>query len=68
MIKLVVNSILDLPLDRFQRILIDPASLSVVDVNKKGKSLLHLNLPISNLPTERKKLINRRILGGGSDV
>ena len=67
-IKLAINAILDLPLDRFQRILVDPASLSVVDVNKTGKSLMHLNVPISNLPTERKKLNDRRVLGGGSDV
>ena len=67
-IKLAINAILDLPLDRFQRILVDPASLSVVDVNKTGKSLMHLNIPISNLPTERKKLNDRRVLGGGSDV
>ena len=67
-IKLAIIAILDLPLDRFQRILVDPASLSVVDVNKTGKSLMHLNVPISNLPTERKKLNDRRVLGGGSDV
>ena len=67
-IKLAINAILDLPLDRFQRILVDPASLSVVDVNKTGKSLMHLNVPISNLPSERKKLNDRRVLGGGSDV
>ena len=67
-IKLAIIAILDLPLDRFQRILVDPASLSVVDVNMKNKSLLHLNLPISNLPTERKKLNDRRVLGGGTNV
>ena len=67
-IKMIVNSVLDLPLDKFQRIVVDPSSLSVVEWGTKEKTLLHLNMPTSTLATTKKKLKDRATLGGGSNV
>lgn len=67
-IKMAINATLDLPLDRFQRIIVDPASLSAVEWNAKQKSLLHLNLPTSKYSQTQARLSARATIGGGSNV
>jgi probable phosphomutase (TIGR03848 family) len=42
-IKSIVADCLDLELDKFQKIVIDPASITVLDYNKNEFRLLHLN-------------------------
>ncbi len=65
-IKVMVTSLLGLPLDNFQKIVIDPASVTVVDISAKKSQIIHLNLPIAGLRFEKKR--SRLSLGGGSHV
>jgi len=66
-IKSLIASALDLELDKFQKIVIDPASISVLDFNKGNFRLLHLNDSTTNFEYLSK---NRRsiktLVGGGS--
>jgi len=64
-IKLAIQETLAGDLDKFQRIVIDPASLSVL--NWKERTVVSIN---QKLVTERgkKSLGARRVLGGGSNV
>jgi len=65
-IKVMVTSLLGLPLDNFQKMVIDPASVTVVDISAKKSQIIHLNLPIAGLRFEKKR--SRLSLGGGSHV
>ena len=66
-IKSLIATALDLELDKFQKIVIDPASISVLDFNKGSFRLLHLNDSTTNFEYLAK---NRRsiktLVGGGS--
>jgi len=68
-IKLAAAKALNMEIDDFQRIIVDPCSFTVIDWNGSERSLLQLNLPTS--PSSFKKtpnLRNRRVIGGGSGV
>lgn len=64
-IKLAIQETMAGDLDKFQRIVVDPASLSIL--NWKERTVLSVN---QRLVRERSKknLNSRRTLGGGSDV
>ena len=67
-IKLAVASTLNLDLDEFQRIVIDPASMTTIVWQGRQKSLLALNSGSRKGKAQRKSkhLATRRVLGGGS--
>ena len=66
-IKSIIATTLGLDLDKFQKIVIDPASISVLDYNKNSFRLLHLNDLSSNFEFLAKSKRNTKTLvGGGS--
>jgi len=69
-IKSIVAAVLGTHLDNFQKIVIDPASITVIDFDGSDFRVLTLNntsTPISELAkVEGKKRRNRALLGGGS--
>jgi probable phosphoglycerate mutase len=67
-IKMAVASTLNLELDKFQRIIVDPASITITVWQGKQKSLISLNsTPRKGLEKRKSKdLSSRRLLGGGS--
>lgn len=69
-IKAIVASVLGTHLDHFQKIVIDPASITVLDFNGKDYRVLTLNNssePIANFLTKpAKSKISKALLGGGS--
>lgn len=73
-IKIAIQSALNGSLDDFQRIIVDPGSMSVIDWNVKGRSVLHINLPLGNSIKASlsrfgaKFRASRKVLGGGSGV
>ncbi len=69
-IKLAVASSLNMKLDDFQRIVIDPASITAINWDKGLKTLLYVNRKVTKRSSSVKKkavrnLRNRRVLGGG---
>lgn len=69
-IKIAVQLTVGSELDRFQRIIIDPASLTTVEWNGSSRTLIATNQSLTSKPKKkmRKKISSRRMLGGGSDV
>lgn len=69
-IKAIVASVLGTHLDHFQKIVIDPASITVLDYNGKDYRVLTLNNssePIANfLNKPSKSKASKALLGGGS--
>jgi probable phosphomutase (TIGR03848 family) len=66
-IKSLIATVLDLHLDKFQKIVIDPASISVLDFSKGSFRLLHLNDLTTNFEyLSQKKRSGKTLLGGGS--
>ncbi|CAB4550046.1 unannotated protein [freshwater metagenome] len=69
-IKAIVASVLGTHLDHFQKIVIDPASITVLDFNGKDYRVLTLNNtldPISSFLVQPKKSMKSiALLGGGS--
>ena len=66
-IKSLIATALDLELDKFQKIVIDPASISVLDFNKGTFRLLHLNDSTTNFEyLSQTKRSNKTLVGGGS--
>lgn len=66
-IKSLIADCLDLEIDKFQKIVIDPASISVLEYSKKSFSLLHLNDSSTNFDFLSKKSRSMKTLvGGGS--
>jgi probable phosphomutase (TIGR03848 family) len=66
-IKSLIASALELELDKFQKIVIDPASISVLDYNKGSFRLLHINDSSTSFDylTKNKRSKNT-LVGGGS--
>lgn len=64
-IKIAIQSALGSELDKFQRIVIDPASLSIIDY--KTRRVLQVNTALAKRRTKRP-LSDRSALGGGSNV
>ena len=66
-IKSLIADCLDLELDKFQKIVIDPASISVLDYNKNSFRLLHLNDSATHFDFLSKRSRSMKTLvGGGS--
>ncbi|MEY3149296.1 MAG: hypothetical protein RL029_570 [Actinomycetota bacterium] len=66
-IKMAVASTLDLEIDKFQRIIVDPASLTTLVWQGNQRSVVSLNSTLKRDVKEKpKSLANRRVLGGGS--
>jgi probable phosphoglycerate mutase len=66
-IKSIIAECLGLELDKFQKIVIDPASISVLDYNRKNFRLLHLNDSSTNFDYLSKKSRSvKTLVGGGS--
>jgi probable phosphomutase (TIGR03848 family) len=66
-IKSLIASALELDLDKFQKIVIDPASISVLDYNKGNFRLLHINDSTTcfNFLSDSKRS-KKVLVGGGS--
>jgi len=66
-IKSLIANCLDLELDKFQKIVVDPASISVLQYGRNNFSLLHLNDSSTNFDFLSKKSRSMKTLvGGGS--
>jgi probable phosphomutase (TIGR03848 family) len=66
-IKSLIANCLDLELDKFQKIVVDPASISVLQYGNKSFSLLHLNDSSTNFDFLLKKSRSvKTLVGGGS--
>jgi probable phosphomutase (TIGR03848 family) len=65
-IKSIIASALDLELDKFQKIVIDPASISVLQFNKNDFRLLHLNDSASSFEylSNESRSIKAQVGGG----
>ena len=66
-IKSLIADCLDLELDKFQKIVVDPASISVLEYSKKSFNLLHLNDSSTNFDflSKRSRSV-KTLVGGGS--
>ena len=64
-IKIALSNVLGSGLAGFQRIIVDPASLSIIDW--PGKIMLRSNVALMK-PMKEKSAKSRRDLGGGSNV
>jgi len=69
-IKVMIALTLGLDIDQFQKIVVDPGSLTVIDW--PSKTLLGANIPLANLPKKNSarkiELKKRRVIGGGTNV
>lgn len=67
-IKLAIASTLNMDLDDFQKLVVDPASITTAVWHGKQKSLISLNLGERGGAPQKKigNLSKRRVLGGGS--
>jgi len=66
-IKSLIAAALDLELDKFQKIVIDPASISVLDYSKGSFRVLHLNDSSSNFEhLGKSKRSGKTLIGGGA--
>ena len=72
--KMAIAMTVGLPLNDFQRIVIDPASLSVLHWEGRQRTLIESNRKLARInflkagQKHRKSLAKRRVVGGGSDV
>jgi probable phosphomutase (TIGR03848 family) len=67
-IKSIVAGILGTHLDNFQKIIIDPASVTALDFDGTDFRILTLNstsTPVANLLPVKKKSIGKALIGGG---
>jgi broad specificity phosphatase PhoE len=68
-IKSLIASALELDLDKFQKIVIDPASISVLDYNKGNFRLLHINDSTTCFDFLSDSKRSKKVLvGGGSGI
>jgi probable phosphoglycerate mutase len=70
-IKLAVQITLDADINKFQRLVVDTCSLTVIEWGEKSRSLILFNqriIPFKQVRKHRNSLRNRRIIGGGSGV
>ncbi len=69
-IKLATQITLGGDLNKFQRLIVDTCSLTIIDWNRKERSLITFNQKLVKLRYKVKKrsLKSRRVIGGGSGV
>jgi broad specificity phosphatase PhoE len=69
-IKFAIAATLGLNIDDFQKIVVDPASLTIIDW--KNRTLIAANVPLTekkaSSKTKKASLRRRRVLGGGTNV
>lgn len=66
-VKSIIASALNMHLDAFQRIVIDPASISILDYSASMPRLLLMNDSLSKLnPDLFERRVARSVIGGGS--
>jgi len=67
-IKAAIAGVLNLHLDQFQKLVIEPASISIVEYSTNGASLISSNQTghLSNLKAPKKNRASKFRLGGGS--
>ena len=63
-IKLAIAKILDLPIDNFQKLVIDPASISIVKVEKQEESKRTALISMNESGTPLSKLLENKELAG----
>jgi probable phosphoglycerate mutase len=64
-IKMSLASALGLPIDRFQKFVAEPASLTVINLEKNSSTVLQTNYKISS---EIVKKFKQNQLGGGNSL
>ena len=62
-IKMAITSSLGLPINRFQSFVVEPASLSIINLEKSGTTILQSNLKVSQTVISK---FNSNLLGGGN--
>ena len=67
-IKMAIQKTLQGDMNKFQRIVVDPASLTVLEWDSKTRFLLSANQKIVTQRRKQKSLRKRATLGGGSNV
>jgi broad specificity phosphatase PhoE len=66
-IKAIIAGLINLKLDNFQSLVIDPASITVLDVDTDGARLLMFNDSKSSIePLLQSKKTAKTLLGGGA--
>jgi broad specificity phosphatase PhoE len=63
-IKLAIAKILDLPVDKFQKLVIDPASISIVKVDKSENETRTALISMNESGTHLSKLLENKELAG----
>ncbi len=61
-IKMILASVLDLPTDKFQNFVIEPASISIVQYESKSKTIISLNQEVEG--TTFRQRFTSYLLGG----
>ena len=71
-IKLATQITVGGDLDKFQRLVVDTCSLSIIDWQNNQRTLVSFNQKIIKVRRKQKKRVrslrNRRVIGGGSGV
>ena len=62
-IKMAITSSLGLPINRFQSFVVEPASLTIINLEKSGTTILQSNLKVSQTVISK---FNSNLLGGGN--
>ena len=65
-IKSILASALGLNLDNFQRLSVDPASVSIIEISGDQTRVISINQTEHLVGDSSKKVANRYLLGGGS--
>ena len=62
-IKMAITSSLGLPINRFQSFVVEPASLTIINLEKSGATILQSNFKVSQTVISK---FNSNLLGGGN--
>ena len=62
-IKMAITSSLGLPINRFQSFVVEPASLTIINLEKSGTTILQSNFKVSQTVISK---FNSKLLGGGN--
>jgi probable phosphoglycerate mutase len=62
-IKMAVTSSLGLPINRFQSFVVEPASLTIINLEKSGATILQSNFKVSQTAISK---FSSNLIGGGN--
>jgi probable phosphoglycerate mutase len=62
-IKMAITSSLGLPINRFQSFVVEPASLTIISLEKSGATILQSNFKVSQTVISK---FNSNLIGGGN--